>query len=461
MATAVSYCYNGDDFPAFVQTTCLMLGVGFLFNLIGYKANDYATGRREGMLIVAFIWIFLSLFGMLPYYLSGYIDNVTDAFFETMSGFTTTGTTILRDIEALPHGLLFWRSLTQWQGGLGIIVFTVAILPRIGGGVLQMFNAEIPGITHERFLPRVTQVAKRLFGVYLFLTFLLTGLLWIGPMDLFDSINHALTCMSTGGYSTKNASIAHWNSPYIEYVITLFMFIAAINFTLIYFSMNGKPKKLWKDEETRWYFWVVLLATVATMVWILSKGYSSGFEVAFRQSIFQVVTLITTCGYATVDYIAWGPFFWLVALFLMLVCGCAGSTCGGLKMGRFVILAKNLLNEFKKQTHPNAILPVRMNDHAVSRDVVHRVLAFTFVYGGLIFFCCIILTLDGLGFEETIGAAVTAIGNVGPALGSLGPAGNYADVPVLSKWVISFLMLVGRLEIFTIVTILLPGFWKQ
>jgi trk system potassium uptake protein TrkH len=461
LATVVSFYYKGDDFYAFLQTTCLMLGTGALFTLIGYNANDRTAGRREGMLIVSFTWIFFSLFGMLPFYLSGYIDNVTDAFFETMSGFTTTGSTVLKDIEALPHGLLFWRSLTQWEGGLGIIVFTVAILPMIGGGVIQMFNAEMPGITHERFLPRVTQVAKRLCGVYLFLTIVLVGLLWVGPMNLFDAVNHALTCIATGGYSTKNASIAHWNSPYIEYVLTFFMFVGATNITLIYFCLNGKPLKLLKDEESRWYFWIVAIATIATMIWVLSKGFVSGFEEAFRQSIFQVVTLITTCGYATVDYISWGSFFWLVALFLMLVCGCAGSTSGGLKMGRFVILAKNLLNEFKKQTHPNAILPVRMNDHAVSRDVVHRVLAFTFVYAGLIFFCCIILTLDGMGFEETIGASVSAVSNIGPALGSLGPVGNYADVPVLSKWVISFLMLVGRLEIFTILTILLPGFWKQ
>lgn len=461
LATAVSFGYKEDDFYPFLQSSALMFGTGILFTLIGVKANEHTAGRREGMLIVTLTWLFFSLFGMLPFYLSGYIDNVTDAYFETMSGFTTTGSSVLTDIEALPHGLLFWRSLTQWQGGLGIIVFTVALLPIIGGGAIQMFNAEVPGITHERFLPRITQVAKRLWGVYLLLTFILIGLLWVGPMDLFDAVNHALTCISTGGYSTKNTSIAYWNSAYIEYIVTLFMFIGATNVTLIYFCLNGKPKKLFKDEETRWYFWIIVVATAATVLLVMSKGFVSGFEEAFRQSIFQVVTLISTCGFTTIDYIPWGAFFWLIALALMIICGCAGSTSGGLKMGRFVILVKNLLNEFKKQTHPNAILPVRMNEHAVSRDVVHRVLAFAFVYAALIFVSCIVLTLDGMTFIDATGAVVSAIGNIGPGLGSLGPVGNYAEVPVVSKWFLAMLMMIGRLEIFTVLTILLPGFWKQ
>ncbi len=460
-ATAVALFYKGDDFYPLLQSSGILFGAGVLFTLIGVNANEYTAGRREGMLIVALTWTLLSFFGLLPYYLGGYIDNVTDAYFETMSGFTTTGATILTNIEVLPHGILFWRSLTQWQGGIGVVVFSVALLPIIGGGAAQMFNAETTGITHERFRPRITQVAKRLWGIYLFLTILLVGLLWAGPMELFDAINHALTCISTGGYSTKNTSIAYWDSAYVEYIIILFMLIGSINFTLIYYFLNGKPKKLFKDEETRWFVWFVIIITAITTAWILYNGFIHNFEEAFRQALFQVSTLISSCGFATVDYISWEPFFWLLTLLLMTVCGCAGSTSGGVKMVRFAVLAKNLRNEFKKQTHPNAVIPVRMNKHALSGDTVHRVLAFAFAYIALILFGCVILMLDGVPFEETVGATISAIGNVGPGLGNLGPVGNYSSVPDLSKWVLSFLMMVGRLEIFTVLTILLPGFWKQ
>ncbi|MDL2278088.1 TrkH family potassium uptake protein, partial [Parabacteroides sp. OttesenSCG-928-G07] len=402
-----------------------------------------------------------SFFGMLPFYLGGYIDNITDAYFETMSGFTTTGASILTDIEAMPKGILFWRSLTQWQGGIGMIVFTVALMPIIGGGASQLFDAEMPGITHERFRPRITQVAKRLAGVYLLLTILLIGLLWAGPMDLYDAVNHALTTVSTGGYSTKNASIGFWNSSYVEYVVMLFMFLGATNITLIYFCLNGNPLKLIKDEEFQWYLSFVLITTGVVITWLLLNSYIVGFENALRTSGFHVISLITTTGFMTADYNTWGSFFWMIALILMFICGCAGSTSGGLKIGRFVILTKNLFNEFQKQTHPKAIIPVRMSGHVVSADIVHRVLAFVFAYITLIVISCIVLSLDGMSFDDTVGVAISAIGNVGPALGSLGPVSNYAEVPVVSKWFLSFLMITGRLEIFTILTILVPGFWKR
>ena len=460
-ATVVAFLYRGSDVYPLLISSGILFGTGFLFYSMGFKANEHSAGRREGMLIVTLTWILFSLFGMLPFYIGGYIDNVTDAFFETMSGFTTTGSTILTNIEALPKGILFWRSLTQWQGGIGMVVFTVALMPIFGGGASQMFDAETPGITHERFRPRITQVAKRLWGVYVFLTLFLVGLLWAGPMNLYDAVNHAFTAISTGGYSTKNASIAYWNSSYIEYVITIFMFIVATNMTLVYFCFNGNGKKLIKDEEFRWFFFFVLSAIIVVMVWILYLGFASDVENAFRKAAFQVVTLVSTCGFATDDYIPWGPFFWFIALILMFICGCAGSTCGGLKMGRFVILTKNLSNEFKKQTHPHAVIPVRMNGHVVSGDIVHRVLAFVFAYITLIVVSCLALSLDGMGFSEAIGAAVSAISNVGPGLGTLGPVSNFADVPTVSKWFLSFLMLTGRLEIFTVLTILVPGFWKQ
>lgn len=461
LATVVAFLYKGNDFYPLLISSGIIFLTGVLLYVVGFRANEYTTGRREGMLTVTLTWTLLSFLGMLPFYLGGYVDNITDAFFETMSGFTTTGSTILTDIEALPKGILFWRSLTQWQGGMGMIVFTVALMPILGGGAIQMFDAETPGITHERFRPRITQVAKRLWGVYLFLTLVLVLLLWIGPMDLYDAVNHAMTAISTGGYSTKNASIAYWDSAYIEYVISLFMLIGATNITLIYFCLNGNVKKLCRDEEFRWFFWFVWIMIGITTAWVLYTGFATDFSSAFRKATFQVSTLVSTCGFTTENYIPWGPFFWSIALILMFICGCAGSTCGGLKMGRFAILSKSLFNAFKKQTHPHAIIPVRMDTHIVSGDVVLRVLAFAFAYVVLIVISCLVLMLDGLGFEESIGAAVSAISNVGPGLGKLGPVDNFSEVPVVSKWFLSFLMMTGRLEIFTVLTLLVPGFWKQ
>ncbi|MDR2918550.1 MAG: TrkH family potassium uptake protein [Tannerella sp.] len=461
MATGMAFYYRGSDIFPLLISFGIIFTSGLIMFFAGRNAREYHTGRHEGLIVVVLTWVLLSIFGMMPYYIGGHIDNITDAFFETMSGFTTTGSTILTDIEALPKGILFWRSLTQWQGGIGIIVFmVVAITPILGGTASHIFDAESTGITHEHFLPRVTQVAKRLFGIYLALTLILIVLLWIGPMDFYDALNHALTTISTGGYSTKNASIAYWGDAYTEYVICIFMCLGATNITLFYFLIKGKPKKMLQDEELHWFYSFVLIATAIVTIWLLVQHDETSFEKAFRESAFQVVTLITTTGYQTVDFSAWGSFFTIIALTLMTVCGCAGSTSGGLKVGRFVILIKNTLNEFKKQTHPNAVLPVRVSGQVISAEIVHRVLTFTFIYVGLIAVGCAILLINGLEFDEAIGSAVSATGNVGLSLGSF-VDGNYAEMTKVSKWTLSFLMLTGRLEIFTVLTLLLPGFWKQ
>lgn len=460
-AVAVAFLYGGGDIYPLLWSSGIMAASGVLLFALGFRANENAAGRREGMLTVTLTWVLFSFFGMLPYYLGGYIPSITDAYFETMSGYTTTGSTILKDVEILPHGILFWRSLTQWQGGIGMIVFTVALMPLFGVGASQLFDAETTSITHERFRPRVTQVAKRLWGLYVFFTLVLAGLLWAGPMGVFDAVCHALTCISTGGYSTKNASIAYWNSPYLDYVLSVFMFIGAINFTLLYFFMRGKFKKLFGNEEVRWFFFFVLGSIILVMAWLLAKGLVPEAGHAFRLACFQVITLVTTTGYATVDYLPWGAFFWMIALLLMVICGCAGSTCGGLKMGRFVVLVKNILNQFKKQTHPHAVIPVRINNHVLSSDLVERVLAFATIYIVLIVAGCLLLMADGLPFDEGLGAVVSAVGNVGPGFGASGPVGNFAHYSDFSKWILSFLMMTGRLELFTVITLLLPGFWKQ
>lgn len=460
-AVVVAVLYKGSDVYPLAWSSGIMAASGILLFALGFRANENSAGRREGMLTVTLTWVLFSFFGMLPYYLGGYIPSVADAYFETMSGYTTTGSTILKDIEALPHGILFWRSLTQWQGGIGMIVFTVALMPLFGVGASQLFDAETTSITHERFRPRVTQVAKRLWGLYVFFTLVLAGLLWAGPMGVFDAVCHAFTCISTGGYSTKNASIAYWNSAYLDYVLCVFMFIGATNFTLLYFFMRGKFKKLIGNEEVQWFFFFVLGSVATVTVWLVAKGLVPEAGHAFRQACFQVITLVTTTGYATADYLPWGAFFWMIALLLMVICGCAGSTCGGLKMGRFVVLVKNILNQFKKQTHPHAVIPVRINGQVLSNDLVERVLAFATIYIVLIVAGCLLLMADGLPFDEGLGAVVSAMGNVGPGFGASGPVGNFAHYSDFSKWILSFLMMTGRLELFTVITLLLPGFWKQ
>lgn len=460
-AVAVAFLYKGNDVRPLLWSSGIMAAAGGLLFAFGFRANENAAGRREGMLTVTLTWVLFSFFGMLPYYLGGYIPSVADAYFETMSGYTTTGSTVLRDIEALPHGILFWRSLTQWQGGIGMIVFTVALMPLFGVGATQLFDAETPSITHDRFRPRVTQVAKRLWGLYVFLTLILAGLLWAGPMGLFDAVCHAFTCLSTGGYSTKNASIAYWNSAYLDYVLSLFMFIGAINFTLLYFFMQGQFKKLFGNEEVKWLFFLVAGSIVTVVVWLLARDLAPGVGQAFRLACFQVISLVTTTGYATTDYLPWGAFFWMIALLLMVICGCAGSTCGGLKMGRFIVLTKNVLNQFKKQTHPHAVIPVRINNQVLSNDLVERVLAFATIYIVLIVAGCLLLMADGVPFDEGLGAVVSSVGNVGPGFGASGPVGNFAHFSDFSKWILSFLMMTGRLELFTVITLLLPGFWKQ
>jgi trk system potassium uptake protein TrkH len=307
----------------------------------------------------------------------------------------------------------------------------------------------------------VTQVAKRLSGVYLLLTCLSAVLLWIGPMNIFDAVNHALTTVSTGGYSTRNASIAYWQSSYIEYIVMLFMFIGSVSMTLLYFFLKGSFRKFFEDEELHWFFFIVLFFSVITVGWLFYKGLDTGFETTVRHAAFQVLSIASSSGFVTADYLPWGSFFWLLALMLMFVGGCAGSTSGGLKVARFVIINKNLSNVFLKQMHPNAVRPVRMNGHVVSSDNVYRCLAFAFTYIALIMVGSLVLSFDGMTFDESLASSLSAISNIGPGLGDQGPVGTYASIPPLSKWTLSFLMMIGRLEIFTVLTLLLPGFWKQ
>ena len=386
--------------------------------------------------------------------------DITNAFFETMSGFTSTGATVLDNIESLPHGLLFWRSMTQWIGGLGIIMFTIAVLPIFGVSGLQVFAAEASGPTHDKVHPRIGITAKWIWGIYTGLTFILVILLMLGGMNWFDSICHAFATTGTGGFSTKQASVAYYHSPYIEYVISLFMFVSGINFTLLLFFVNRKFKKVIDNAELKWYFWSVTGFTTVIAV-ILYYTSSMGMEEAFRKSLFQVISLHTSTGFATDDYMLWTPILWGLLTIVMIMGACAGSTTGGLKCIRMVILAKVSRNEFKHILHPNAVLPVRVNKQVISPSIVSTVLAFFFLYFIIAIIGILIMMGMGIDAEESIGCVVSSIGNMGPGLGDTGPAYSWNSLPDAAKWLLSFLMLLGRLELFTVLLLFTPEFWKR
>ncbi|WP_321998069.1 potassium transporter TrkG [Draconibacterium orientale] len=458
IALLVALIYGESDISAFLISGGINLVIGGLIVAATSKAKK-DIGKREGFIIVSMVWIVFSFFGSLPYVISGSIPGFTDAFFETMSGFTTTGSSILNDIEALPHGILFWRSITQWLGGMGIIVLSLAILPVFGIGGMQLFMAEVPGPTPDKISPRIKQTAKTLWVIYLTFTVAETLLLWVGGMTFFDSICHSFTTMATGGFSTKQASIAHWPSPFIQYVIIVFMFLAGTNFTLSYFAIKGKFSVAFKDEEFKYYTFFTLGFTALIFIGLLIST-EFGVEKAFRDSLFQVITIITTTGYATADYLTWPPVLTMLIFLLFFFGGSAGSTGGGIKIMRIVVLLKNGYYELKRLVHPNAVIPVRFNKHSVDAKIVTNVLAFFIIYFVIFAISTVIFTLIEPDMESSMGAVATCLGNIGPGLGTVGPAENFYHIKPIGKWFLSFLMLLGRLELFTVLVLFSPSFWK-
>jgi len=454
-----SFYYGEQESMAIIYSGLITIVSGGILG-ISTRKHPKNIGRKEGYVIVAISWIIISLFGTLPFILSGAIPNFTDAFFETMSGFTTTGATILDDIESMPKGILFWRSMTHWIGGMGIIVFTVAVLPILGIGGMQLYAAEMPGVTKDKLHPRITATAKRLWAIYLIFTVVQTLLLLLGGLSLFDSLCHSFGTVATGGFSTHNQSIAAF-SPYIQYVIVVFMILAGTNFTLHYFALHGQLRKVWKSEEFRYFIYLIIVSTgIITLVLAISKDGMS-FEEAFRSSFFQVTSIITTTGYITDNYLQWPGQIWFLILLLMFVGGMAGSTGGGIKIVRQLLLLKNSLLELKRLIHPQAIIPVRMNGKVVSQDIIFKVMAFFLIYIIVFIIGSTVMALIGLDGPSAIGAAAATIGNIGPGLGNVGPEDNYAFVPYGGKWFLSFLMLLGRLELFTVLILFSPAFWKK
>lgn len=455
----VSLFYHDGVLPAFIFSVMIMLGAGAGILFLTRKAEKL-IGKREGFIIVSLVWVVFSLFGCLPFILSGSIPSFTDAFFETISGFTTTGASVLEDIEAIPKGLLLWRSMTQWMGGMGIIVLSLAILPVLGIGGMQLFVAEVPGPTKEKLHPRVKQTAQRLWGIYIIFTGLEVILLAFGGMDIFDSVCHSLTTMATGGYSTKQASIAYFDSAYIQYVITLFMFIAGTNFALSFFAIHIQFNKILQNEEFRTYLGLTLFFSVLITIGLFFTEEIS-FEESFRLAVFQVVSIITTTGFVTSDYLLWMPMLSVIIFMLMFFGGSAGSTGGGVKIIRVLLIIKNSYLEIKRLIYPNAVIPVRLNNKPISQNIVSNVLAFVFLYILIMVISVGVIAGMGYNMDTSFGAAASALGNIGPGFGRVGPAENFAHFPAFGKWFLSFLMLLGRLELFTILILFAPSFWRK
>lgn len=452
--------YYGDN-DILILIAC-GLGTSFIGLMLVLATRDHKKEiyKRDGYIMVSLTWIMMALFGAIPFVVHGAIPSYTDAFFETMSGFTTTGASILNNIEELPHGLLFWRSMTQWLGGMGVIVLSIAILPMLGIGGMQLFVAEVPGPTKDKIHPRVRETAKRLWGIYVLFTLVQTGLLLLGGMNLFDAVNHSFTTMATGGFSTKQASIAAYDSPFIHYVMIIFMFIAGTNFTLHYHLLHKNFKVFTQNDEFKFYLKLIGTVTLVVIAGLFISQYS-GVEKTFRDALFQTVSIITTTGYVTADYELWGPFFQVLFFLLLFTGGSAGSTGGGIKMVRHFVLIKNSFSELKRLIHPRAVIPVRFNKGTIASDIISNVLAFFLFYIFIFILGTLVMSLIGMDFLSAIGASATSLGNVGPGIGTVGPTLNFANVPEIGKWVLSFLMLMGRLELFTVLIIFSPAFWQK
>lgn len=472
IAALFSFIYKDGVGVEMLLAGLVSLLLGGVIMLVTRK-HKKELDKRDGYIIVAFGWIFMSLAGTLPYIFTGAIPGFTNAFFETISGYTTTGATILNNVEQMPEGILLWRSITHWIGGMGIIVLAIAILPLLGIGGMQLFAAEAPGPGGDKLHPRITDTAKRLWLIYVGYTIAETVLLKLAGMSFFDAINHSLSTLSTGGFSTKNASIAHWNDqPIIQYIIIFFMFLAGANFVLSYFAFKGKFSRIVQDDEFKTYGLMIIGMTLVVGLVIYfdvgityaTAGYPQvwgAFESSMRHGLFQVLAVMTTTGFVSADFTQWTPFLTIFFFGLMFLGGSSGSTSGGVKIVRHLIMIKNGILEFRRSLHPNAILPVRYNKRAVQQPIVYNILGFFILYMLSFILGVLVFSWLGLDYETALGAAASTLGNVGPALGDLGPVETYAKLPALAKWWATFLMLIGRLELFTVLILLTPFFWRD
>jgi trk system potassium uptake protein len=452
--------YKDGSYLSFIKALIIIESSGALFYYFSKGEKIDHLNSKEGMAIVTLCWIFICFFGSLPFYFAGIFETFTDAFFESVSGFTTTGASVLTNIEIIPNGLLFWRSFIQWLGGMGIILLSVAILPFLGVGGMQLYKAEVPSPIPDKLKPRIKDTAMILWKVYLFFTFLEVVFLMLGNMSFFDALCHAFTTMPTGGFSIKNASIAHYNSLYIDFVIILFMFLAGINFSLYFQVMSGRPIAFWRDSECRFYIALTIIITLIVSFNVYSSVYENIIE-ALRKGAFQVTSILTTTGYATADYEKWPAMSQIILLFLMFLGGCAGSTGGGMKCLRIMLCFKYCYKELFSLIHPRAVTQIKISGVSVSEDIIRSVLGFLALYISLFVVCTILMASLVVDFMTSLSSVASAIGNVGPGLGAVGPVDNYAGIPMLGKWLLIWCMLLGRLEIYTVIIFLMPEFWRK
>jgi trk system potassium uptake protein TrkH len=456
----VSLIYSDGSFAPLLFSILITSGSGLLVFLLTKTSDSSSLSQREGMAVVTIGWASAGFFGALPFLFSGSIASITDAYFESISGFTTTGASILRDIEVLPKGLLFWRSLTQWMGGMGIIVLSIAILPFLGVGGMQLYKAEIPSPVVDKLQPRISETAKTLWKVYLLITLLEIGLLYLGGMSLFDSICHAFCTMPTGGFSTRNGSIAQFNSAYFEGVITLFMILAGINFALHFKFLKGDFRVFGRDPECR-VFLSILAILILLVTWNTYGIFYSSVIGAFRYAAFQVSSIITTTGFVTVNYEQWPAFSQIILFLCMFLGAMAGSTGGAIKIVRIVLLVKHGYREIFTLIHPRAVRTIKLGKKPVPPDVLNSIWGFFILYIGLFIVAVICMSALGLDTVTSFASVAATIGNVGPGFGLVGPVNNYLSIPDVGKWVLMFCMILGRLEIYTVIILLVPAYWRK
>ena len=471
--TFTAWWYHEADLGAWIAASAVTWISSWWMVGAGRKAEK-RVGEREGYVIVATVWVVYSLFGILPFWLSGALPDLVDCWFETMAGFTTTGATVIRDVTAMTHSILLWRSLMQWLGGMGIIVLSVAILPMFGLGGMQLYSAEVTGVSYDKLSPRIADTAKHMWITYIGLTVAQTALMYLEGMELFDSLCHSLSTISTGGFSTRNDSMISDNAA-IQWTTALFMFLSGFNFTQLIYLFRGKPQRIFRDEESRWYAIAVGVATVFLSIGLfvhygiehdVSKiveleNFFATVERSLRKGFFMVCSAMTSTGFAASDYMTWPKLLWVFVFFLMFTGASSGSTAGGIKWVRIAIFAKSAVAELKRRIHPNAVIPVRFNGVTMREQTTSNIMAFMFFYIAIIVVAVLVFCASGVAFDEAIGTAVSAIGNVGVSIGQFGPSGTYADYPTVAKWTATLVMLIGRLEIFTVLLLFSKSLWRK
>jgi len=454
-----SLYYRDGDLPALILSAAITTGTGASLFLI-FRGTNQEISSREGFAIVALGWALAAFFGSLPYMLGGVLPSFVEAYFEATSGFTTTGATVLDPIEGAPRGILFWRSLTHWLGGMGIIVLSIAILPFLGIGGMQLFKAEVPGPVADKLKPRIAETAKILWKVYILISGAETALLMAGGMDLFEALCHTFGTMATGGFSTRNISIGSYDKAYFDGVIVVFMILAGTNFSLHYQALTGDFRTFYRNSEVRFY-WATLAGAMLLVTLVLRVQIYDTLGAAFRYASFQVTSIMTTTGYTTADFENWPSFVQYTLVVLMFIGGSAGSTGGGMKCVRILLLLKQGRRELSRLIHPHGVIPVRLGGKVVPDGIIQSVWGFFFLFILVFILASVAMSLLGLDIITAFVSVAATINNIGPGLGAVGPMDNYTSIPLIGKWILIFCMLIGRLELYTIIVLLVPEFWRR